>query len=79
MAGHGPVVLAVDNLPCELPLEASRDFGAALLPFVDAIARADYQMPFDELVLPPPIKRAVIAHRGKLTPDFHYLNKPLGD
>ncbi len=79
VAGHGPVVLAVDNLPCELPLEASRDFGDALLPFVDAIARANYQVPFDDLELPPPIKRAVITHQGKLTPDFRYLKKHLGD
>jgi saccharopine dehydrogenase (NAD+, L-lysine-forming) len=78
VAGHGPVVLAVDNLPCELPLNASQDFGDALLPLVDGIARADYQASFDELVLPPPIKRAVITHQGELTPDFVYLMEHLG-
>lgn len=79
VAGHGPVVLAVDNLPCELPLDASRDFGDALLPFVRAIAQADYRLPFGELMLPSPIKRAIIAHRGELTPDFRYLNEHLGE
>ncbi len=79
VAGHGPVVLAVDNLPCELPLDASRDFGDALLPFVQAIAQADYRLPFGELMLPSPIKRAIITHRGELTPDFLYLKEHLGN
>ena len=36
--GRGPVVLAVDNLPCELPKEASENFGDALVGFVVQIA-----------------------------------------
>jgi alpha-aminoadipic semialdehyde synthase len=71
--GHGPVILAVDNLPCQLPVDASQDFGDALLPFIDALARADYGVAFDQLALPPTIRRAVIAHRGALTPDYAYL------
>ncbi|NJN64790.1 MAG: hypothetical protein HC882_07855, partial [Acidobacteria bacterium] len=38
--GPGPLVLAVDNLPCELPREASLSFGAALRPFIAALANA---------------------------------------
>ncbi len=75
--GPGPVVLAVDNLPCELPVEASADFGDALLPYVEAIASADYGVPFEQLALPAPIKGAVIAHQGALTPDFEYLKEHL--
>ncbi len=73
--GHGPVVLAVDNLPCELPVDASVDFGKALLPFVEALAKADYGAPFERLALPPEIKRAVIAHQGQLTPAYRYLQE----
>lgn len=73
VAGDGPVVLAVDNLPCELPLESSRDFGDALMPFVSGIAGADFSRPFDELDLAPPVKKALIVHRGKLTPAYDYL------
>jgi alpha-aminoadipic semialdehyde synthase len=40
--GHGPVILAVSNLPTELPRDASRDFGRILLPFVPGIVGADY-------------------------------------
>lgn len=71
--GAGPVVLAVDKLPSELPAEASEAFGDALLPFVPALAHADYSLPFTALELPPPFKKAVIAHRGELMPGYHHL------
>lgn len=77
VAGTGPVVLAVDNLPCELPRESSREFSQALKDFVPPLARADYTVPFKKCDLPPEIKRAVIAYRGELTPDYRYLEKSL--
>ncbi|TET34030.1 MAG: hypothetical protein E3J72_15335 [Planctomycetota bacterium] len=73
--GQGPVIMVVENLPCELPREASKDFGDALMPFIEAIADADYTAPFDELKLPPEIKKAVIAYQGRLTPDYAYIGK----
>jgi len=75
--GEGPVILAVDNLPCELALDASRDFGRALLAYVPDLVGADFSRPFDRLELPAPFKRAVIAHRGELTPEFRYLQPNL--
>jgi len=77
VAGDGPVVLAVDNLPCELPIESSRDFGDALMPFVADIARADFSRSLAELDLPAPIKRALIVHRGELTSGFRHLQSHL--
>ena len=68
--GDGPVILAVDKLPTELPREASAAFGASLLPYVPALAAADFTVPFESLDLPPDLKRAVIAHGGRLTPGF---------
>ena len=68
--GRGPVIMAVDNLPCELPREATLAFGEALVELVPAAARADYGVPVDALELPPELRRAVIAHRGELTPAF---------
>ena len=76
--GPGPVVLAVDNLPCELPADASRSFGDALVGLLPALARCDYARPFAELDLPPELERAVIVHRGELTPDYSYLSEFLG-
>jgi alpha-aminoadipic semialdehyde synthase len=78
VSGHGPVVLAVDILPAELPREASEEFASTLGPFLVAIARADYDVPFEDLGLPPEIRRAVIVHRGELTPDYTYLRDHVG-
>jgi alanine dehydrogenase len=72
-AGEGVVVMAVDILPSEVPRDASVDFSAVLREFAPAIARADYTVPFEQLDLPPEIKRAVIVYRGELTPDYRYL------
>jgi len=75
--GKGPVIMAVDKLPSELPAESTEFFGASLIPFVPALARADFSKDFDNLEIPAEFKRAVIAHQGKLTPDFEYLKKYL--
>jgi len=58
-------VMAIDNLPCELPRSASEEFGRDLI----------------DKILPPllmedkegVIARATIAAKGKLTPHFMYL------
>ncbi len=76
-AGEGVVVLAVDILPSQLPREASEHFSHVLMDYVPAIAEADYTLPFEELALPPEIKRAVIAYRGELTPGYRYLEQYL--
>lgn len=72
--GDGVVVLAVDNLPGELPLESSTDFSLILKEFVPAIVNADYSLSFTKCKLPDPIRRAVIVYRGRLTPGFEYLS-----
>jgi alanine dehydrogenase len=76
-AGQGPVVMAVDKLPAELPRESSDSFGESLLPFLPELARADFSKPIDELKIPEPFKKAVIVHRGSLTQHFRYLNEYL--
>jgi alpha-aminoadipic semialdehyde synthase len=73
--GEGVLIMAVDILPSELPREASRTFSDALLNFVPEIAREDFDKSFTELKISSPIKKALILHRGKLTPDFQYLEK----
>lgn len=73
--GDGPVVLAVDNLPCELPRESSTSFGETLLEFIPALAKADFKGPFEDLDLPREIKDAIIVYRGELTKNFEYLNQ----
>lgn len=59
-------VMAVDNLPGELPRDASRDFGDKLMEIVipELISRADSDM----------IQNATILNKGELTENFKYLN-----
>jgi alpha-aminoadipic semialdehyde synthase len=72
-AGPGVAVLAVDHLPCELPLDASRSFSDALEPWVPALARfAQSRQP-----LPAPWRNALIAEGGELAPAHAHLVGPL--
>jgi len=75
--GPGPVVMAVDNLPCELPRESSESFSQVLRDMVPAIAQADWRTDLESLVLPSHLRRALILHNGKLTPDYEYLSDHL--
>ena len=77
VAGDGPVIMAVDILPSELPQEASVYFSGVLADYVPVIAMADYSAPFDEVDLPPEIKRALIVHKGELTPAYRFLQQYL--
>jgi len=76
--GRGLAVMAVGNLPCELPREASETFSEALAPFIPALARADLTAALDEAGLPDPIRRSVILWRGELAPDVRYMADYLG-
>ncbi|MDD9301245.1 MAG: hypothetical protein HUK40_02425 [Desulfobacter sp.] len=73
--GPGPVIMAVDNLPCEFPKEASETFSRALFPFLPALARADYTTDFNRLDLPAELKRAMILFKGEFTEDYRFMEK----
>lgn len=58
-------VMAVDNLPCELPKDASEDFGNEMLEkILPSLIMSD-----DEQI----IVNATICKNGDLTPNFEYL------
>lgn len=75
VADRGPVIMAVDNLPCELPIESSTVFSQALLPFIPALAACDFSLDFEACALPPELKQATIVYQGKLTPEYRYLEQ----
>ncbi len=75
--GAGPAIMAVDNLPCELPRDSSEEFSRALRDLVPALATADWRVEFEQLQLAPHLKNAVIVHKGELTPEYRYLNDHL--
>ncbi|MBT8288451.1 MAG: alanine dehydrogenase, partial [Bacteroidia bacterium] len=58
-------VMAVDNLPCEVPDNASRGFGFMFLKYV---MPAFFNDDADGI-----LKRAKMTEKGKLTPRFSYL------
>ncbi len=72
-AGRGPVVVAVDNLPCELPAEASRYFSEQVHDMLDACAETDFRDPSDRVKMPEPLRRSIIAWQGKLLPPHDSL------
>ncbi len=77
VVGDGPVIMAVDNLPCELPRESSEHFSEVLGKMVPILGQADFSSDFEGLHLPPYLKKAVITHRGELTPNYRYLQDAL--
>ena len=77
VAGHGPVVLAVDFLPTELPFDASNHFSHSLRAFIPGLDRADMSRPLAESGLPPELQRATIVHNGKLTDAYRHLEQYL--
>lgn len=77
LPGPGISVMAVDNLPCELSVDASREFSQPLHRLVVELAETEWDVPFSELALPPELRRAVVTHRGELTPDYRYLRRHL--
>ncbi|MEN6559802.1 MAG: bifunctional lysine ketoglutarate reductase /saccharopine dehydrogenase family protein [Acidobacteriota bacterium] len=77
-AGRGPAVLAVYNLPAELPLESSTYFSGKFKEHIPALAAARFDRPFAECGLPDVLRRAVIVYRGQLAPSYAYLSEYLG-
>ena len=59
-------IMAVDNLPCELPRDASDDFGKDLM---ERVVPYLFKEDPDQI-----IERASICKNGKLTPNFEYLS-----
>ena len=62
-------IIAVGNLPNELPRDASRYFGEQLIKYI-----------LEDLIKDgsPMIKRATIVDKGKLTPPYEYLKDYVG-
>jgi alpha-aminoadipic semialdehyde synthase len=73
--GHGLLIMAVDILPAELPRDSSDGFADVLVNFVKPIADADFDEHFDDLDLPKAIKKALILHKGELTPEYKYMEE----
>lgn len=71
--GNGPVIMAIENLPCELPVDASNDFSSVLVNFLPALACVDLKTAWESVNFVPAIHGAVIAYQGQLTPEYSYI------
>uniref|UniRef100_A0A8C5H9N1 Saccharopine dehydrogenase (NAD(+), L-glutamate-forming) n=1 Tax=Gouania willdenowi TaxID=441366 RepID=A0A8C5H9N1_GOUWI len=63
--GNGILMCSIDNLPAQLPIEATEYFGDRLFPYIWEMVRT----PFIRSV------EAVITSNGALTPKFEYIEK----
>ncbi|EES05910.1 hypothetical protein BDA96_04G344300 [Sorghum bicolor] len=68
MEGAGVICLAVDILPTEFSKEASQHFGNILSKLVPSLASVKQLAE-----LPSYLRRACIAHAGRLTPLYEYI------
>lgn len=71
--GNGVLVCSIDNMPTQLPREATEFFGSLLLPHIDEMAKSDARKEFSKQTLSPIVKNAIITANGKLTPNYEYI------
>ncbi|XP_041964997.1 alpha-aminoadipic semialdehyde synthase, mitochondrial [Alosa sapidissima] len=73
--GSGILMCSIDNLPAQLPIEATEYFGDRLFPYIWEMLPSDANRPLDEEDFSPQVKDAVITSNGKLAPKFEYIEK----
>lgn len=73
----GVSVMAIDNLPCELPVDASTHFSKILARYVPELMRMDLAKPLESCGIGEELRGAVIVYNGELTSKFSYLTKYL--
>nr|SVE92224.1 EOG090X0141 [Megafenestra aurita] len=71
--GPGVLVCSIDNMPTQLPREATDFFGDLLLPHIFDVLQSDATRPFEDHKFSNVIEGAVITSNGKLTKNFEYI------
>ncbi|CAG5131011.1 unnamed protein product [Candidula unifasciata] len=72
-AGDGVLICSIDNMPAQIPREATEYFGSLLFPYIEEMLKSNAKVPFEDYECSPVVKNAVIASNGKLTPNFEYI------
>lgn len=73
--GNGILMCSIDNLPAQLPIEATEYFGDRLFPYIWEMLLSDATKPLDEEEFSPQVRDAIITSNGALTPKFEYIEK----
>ncbi|MEM1009098.1 MAG: hypothetical protein AAGJ35_08845 [Myxococcota bacterium] len=80
--GHeapGVVVMAVTNLPCEFPAEASLQFADELKPLLPELRDARWQDSWEDVGFSETLRNATLLWQGEFTPKYAYMKKFLED
>ncbi|CAL8095373.1 unnamed protein product [Calicophoron daubneyi] len=75
MAGPGILMCSIDNMPAQLPMEASEYFGDALSPYISDIIKSNAKTPFSAYNAHSEVKNAFVTSNGALTPRFEYITE----
>nr|XP_019605616.1 PREDICTED: alpha-aminoadipic semialdehyde synthase, mitochondrial isoform X3 [Rhinolophus sinicus] len=73
--GSGILMCSIDNLPAQLPIEATEYFGDMLYPYVEEMILSDATQPLESQNFSPVVRDAVIASNGILADKYKYIQK----
>uniref|UniRef100_A0A8C7EJ88 Aminoadipate-semialdehyde synthase n=1 Tax=Neovison vison TaxID=452646 RepID=A0A8C7EJ88_NEOVI len=73
--GSGILMCSIDNLPAQLPIEATEYFGDMLYPYVEEMILSDATQPLESQNFSPVVRDAVITSNGVLTDKYKYIPK----
>ncbi|KAM4873661.1 alpha-aminoadipic semialdehyde synthase, mitochondrial isoform 2-T2 [Thomomys bottae] len=73
--GSGILMCSIDNLPAQLPIEATEYFGDMLYPYVEEMLLSDASQPLESQNFSPVVRDAVITSNGFLTDKYKYIQK----
>ncbi|XP_053525944.1 alpha-aminoadipic semialdehyde synthase, mitochondrial isoform X4 [Artibeus jamaicensis] len=73
--GSGILMCSIDNLPAQLPIEATEYFGDMLYPYVEEMILSDATQPLESQNFSPVVRDAVITSNGTLPDKFKYIQK----
>lgn len=73
---EGVLLCSIDNLPAQLPREATNFFGDQLMPYMHDIIASDATVSYEDIKdMSPVVKNAIIASNGKLAPQYEYIHQ----
>ncbi|XP_008578739.1 PREDICTED: alpha-aminoadipic semialdehyde synthase, mitochondrial isoform X2 [Galeopterus variegatus] len=73
--GSGILMCSIDNLPAQLPIEATEYFGDMLYPYVEEMILSDATQPLESQNFSPVVRDAVITSNGRLPDKYKYIQK----
>ncbi|XP_072820693.1 alpha-aminoadipic semialdehyde synthase, mitochondrial isoform X2 [Vicugna pacos] len=73
--GSGILMCSIDNLPAQLPIEATEYFGDMLYPYVEEMILSDATQSLESQNFSPVVRDAVITSNGTLSDKYKYIQK----